>query len=577
MIDRHRRTGTGRHERGVISVLAAVWLVVAIAALGAIDVGNMFYMRRNLQGVADMAASAAAQVVDDGCTRAPTTAQGNAGANGFDATTAGSSIATVCGRWDTTMYAAPSYFLAGATPANAVQVTVTKSVPYFFLGPARTASATATAKAVNLGAFTIGTTLASVDPATLTGVLNALLGTNIGPTAISIAGYQGLANSRIEVGDLMAALGAGSVDQLLATRVTAGQLASVMLTALQTTKVLNASASAAIGALQTIVNANISGPASFAIGNTSSAAGVLSVGLANTQSALHATLSPFDALMVAAEVAQAGKAAVNVSAGLNVPPLLTSSLQLQVIQPPSLAVGEAGKTAGGQWRTIAKTAQVRAILNVAVGQVSLTVLGITLAKTGINLPLYVDAAPGTAWLQSTTCAATKAASTSTIGVQTGIANVCVSDTAPVLPPTVPASCPAATLLSLNVVLLGGLVKVVTNNLGIQAVAPNATLTFDGVVGNSDDVQSTNSNAIGSVLYNALANSGGLTVTLLGIPVAADVSPVLTLLKPLLAPAPPTPSVLDAALMPIFQLLGAQIGESTIHDQSLTCGQSQLAY
>lgn len=582
---------TRHRQRGAIGVLAAMWLVVALAALGAIDVGNVFFTQRSLQTAADMSASAAAQVVDNTCSRAPTTASGAATVNHFNPSATGSSITTVCGRWDSTLYAGPTYFAGGAAPSNAVQVTLSEQVPFFFLGPTRTLTATSTAKATNIGSFTIGTTLANIQPTTVTSMLNAMLGANIGATAISLAGYTGLANARFSVGDLMAAVGAGSVSQLLATQVTAGQLAQFMLTALQTTQVANTNLSAAIGTLQTIINASITGSQTFTIGNTSTSPGLLSLGLADTQSALNATISPFDALMVSAEIAQAGKVAINVASVLTIPGVTSTSLSLQVIQPPVLAVGEAGMNTSGAWRTIASSAQIRAYVNVGLGNVSLTLpapLNIPLASVSVQLPIYIDVAPGKAWLQSTSCQATQAASQSVIGVQTGIANICVGG--PSAPSTTsPATtCPAATLVSFTVPVLNLGLLAVTTSVPVYGVASGASaLTFDGIVGNTDDFQSTNSNAVGSVLSNAtstlftqLSAPSALVVTLAGIQIPLNVAPILNLLKPVLSPTPPTPSlfnILDAVLVPVLQLLGAQIGISSVHDQSLTCGQSQLVY
>ncbi|SOE66436.1 Uncharacterized membrane protein [Burkholderia sp. D7] len=567
-----------KRQRGVASVLAAFWLLVAVAALAAIDVGNVFYQRRVMQSVADMAANAGAQVVDNACSRAPATARGSAGANGFNASASGNSITTTCGRWDSTLYAGPSYYAANATPSNAVQVTVSEQVPYFFLGAGRTVSATGLAQAVNMGAFTIGTTTASIDPTVITGLLNSMLGTNINSLQISAAGYQGLAQSRIQIGDLVTAAGVGTVSQLLALNVTAAQLANLMLTALQTTKVANANLSVALGALRAVVNANIPGSQTFAIGAVNGAAGLLQVSLADTQSALTATISPFDALFVAAEIAQAGKSAVNLSTSLNLLGLATATLQLQVIQPPVLAVGEAGKTPAGAWRTIATTAQVRLLLKLSIGVPGLSaLLG---GNSLVNLPINVYVSPGTAWLISTQCLSTQAASNSVVGVQTGIANVCVGDAVTNPSATTAFSCSPATLVSAALVT-------VTTAASIPAVVPasnSTSLTFDGIVGNADDYQTTNSNQVGGVLANALSGFGaqlsapnGLTVSVIGIQLGlgALVGQLLvSVLVPLLTPIF---NALDAILDPILQLLGAQVGVSTVHDLSLTCGQSQLQY
>lgn len=566
-------------QRGVASVLAVFWLLVAVAALAVIDVGNVFYQRRVLQSVADLAANAGAQVVDDTCSRAPATAIGSAGANGFSTSVAGNTITTACGRFDPTLYAAPSYFAASATPSNAVRVTVSQQVPYFFLGTGRVVSATGLAQTVNVGAFTIGTTTASIDPTVITGLLNAMLGTNISALQISAVGYAGLAQSRIQVGDLVAAAGVGTVSQLLALNLTAAQIARLMLSALQTTQVANANLSAALGALQAVVNANIPGSQTIAIGAVNGATGLLQVGLADSQSALKATISPFDALFVVAEIAQAGKSAVNVSTGLNLLGLATATLQLQVIQPPVLAVGEAGKTPAGAWRTLANTAQVRLFLKVTLGALQGLPLG--LGAPIVTLPVNIYVAPGTAWLKSTQCLATKAASNSVIGVQTGLANVCVGDAPTNLSASAPYSCSPATLV--NVL---GLITIQTA-ASFPAVVPasNAvTMTFDGIAGNADDYQTTNSNQVGGVLYNAttglatqLSASNGLTVSVLGIqlPLGSAIGQTLAnFVVPLLTPIF---NALDTILGPVLQLLGAQIGVSTIHDISLTCGQSQLQY
>jgi uncharacterized membrane protein len=589
-----RATPRGRKgQRGVASVLAAFWLLVAVAALAAIDVGNVFYQRRVMQSVADMAANAGAQVVDNACSRAPTTAFGSAGANGFNASASGNSITTTCGRWDPTLYAGPSFYAANATPSNAVQVKVSKQVPYFFLGAGRVVSATGLAQAVNVGAFTIGTTTASIDPTIITGLLNAMLGTNINTLQISAVGYAGLAQSRIQIGDLVTAAGVGTVDQLLALNLTAAQLVKLMLVALQNTQVANANLSVALDALQAVVNANIPGSQTIAIGAVNGATGLLQVGLADTQSALKATISPFDALFVVAEIAQAGKSAVSLSTNLNLLGLATASLQLQVIQPPVLAVGEAGQTPPGAWRTVAHTAQVRAYLKISVaGGLSLPIVSTLLGLTpALNLPISLEVAPGTAWLQSTTCASTAAASNSVVGVQPGLANVCVGD----WPVNIPAASTAfsctqpAMLVYVPTPLFPNqpLLKI-TTLAAIPAVVPAGSasaLTFDGISGNADDYQSVNSNAAGHVLSNALAGlaasisqPNGLTVSVFGagllLPLQTVVAWVVSTLVSTLAPLL---GALDLILVPVLQLLGAQIGVSTVHDISLTCGQSQLQY
>ncbi|WP_250469334.1 TadG family pilus assembly protein [Caballeronia sp. GAFFF2] len=560
-----------RAQRGVAGTLAAIWLIVAVAALGAIDVGNFFFARRSLQSAADLAATAGSQVADAACTRATAAATGSAAVNGFDATASGNGMTTACGRWDTQANAAPDYFAAGGTPINAVKVVATRTVPYFFVGPARTVTATAVAKVTDIGAFSIGTTLASIGPGPINGLLNALLGTSLN---LSLASYQGLADTRVKIADLVTAAGVGTVDQLLATSLTAAQIARLMVNALQTTSVANANLSTALGAMQTIASANIPGNQTISLGKTSTAPGLLSVALANTQSALNATISPLDALFVMAEIAQAGKSAVNVAGGLNLLGI-AAGLTVQVVQPPVLAIGEAGQDANGNWRTQAQTAQVRASLDVTVGTLSL-VLGPLFGNIAptVHLPVVVEAVAGSAYLASTQCKGPPLARRSVIGVNSTVANVCVGDT-----PAGAAACSQPATLVNVLGLLTVTAKVTTGSVP----SASGTLTFDGQSGNSDDYQTlaslpgkTLANALSS-LNTSLSAPGGLILASPLLP-SALLNSIAPLLLALLTPALTTILAgLDQVLVPVLQLLGAQIGTSTIHDLSLTCGESQLAY
>lgn len=564
-------------ERGSIIPIVALFMTVLIAALGALDVGNAFFARRALQRTADLAALAAAQRMDDTCTQPTATARANAAANGFAPDAADQSLSIVCGRWDTSANAGPSYFAATstATPLNAVQVTAARTVPYFFLGPARRLSASATAQATNLGAFTVGTTLAQLQGGLANALLNALLGANLN---VSLASYEALANARIRVRDLMAAAGAGTVEQVLATQVNVAQLANLMLTALSSTSVADANLQTDLATLQTIASAGSANSVSFPLGDGQGGHGVIALDVAQGQSALDATVSPFDALLIAAEVAKAGQPPVSLATGIDIAGFSTA-LQVQVMAPPVLAVGEAGMDPVKQrWRTQASTAQVRLYLDVSLGTPTLPVIG----SVGLHLPLSLEAAPGTAWLQATNCAPTRAASTSTIGVQPGLANVCLGDP-PVNPSaSQPFSCATpATLLNVpNVVA-------VTAKAALPAVVPPssaATLTFDGVTPNDDDYQSANSDAAGRVLATALSGfaaslsqPNALNVTLLGS-VSLPVGPLVDAL--LLALSPALDQLLlgiDQVVDPLLQLLGVQLGVATVHDLSLTCGASQVVY
>ncbi|MFM0242694.1 TadG family pilus assembly protein [Paraburkholderia phytofirmans] len=574
------RCAGARRQHGAVAVVAVIWLSVAIAALGALDVGNVFFARRQLQRTADLAALAAVQMIGStgGCATATTAAQQNAAANGF---TAGgtTSINTTCGRWDTSK---STYFGTSGNPLNAVQVTTTQVVPYFFLGPSRNVSATATAFASNIDAFSLGTGIASINTqqsALLNAILGGLLKTSV---SLSVGDTQSLATAHIKLQDLMVALGASTMQGLLGTTVSFQQLMVAMVTALQAGgDTINASI------LQKVAVA-IPGGQNITIGDGgASSPGLLALGLANPNAAATATVNAFDALLVAAQIAQRspdgtqGNAPViNVAAGL----AGVAGISLQVIHPPVLAVGEGGTLPDGTYRTQARTAVINASVNllpislptITVGGAPL--LAVTLSALNTPLVVTVAAAPGSASLSSVDCESSKAATNATIQVTPGIASACVAGDASCTKPV--------NIVSLSAVILGVTIPVGTvglNPIGPLQLAPGATtpLVFDGSSGSFDASKSANSNAIGSdgnVLTSQLlaALPGALQVAPLGIDLSAVLTPILSgvtgLLKPVLKPIF---QLLDAVLVPTLSLLGVQVGTATVHNMSLTCGVSQL--
>ncbi len=121
-----------RRQRGVTMLVAALCLGLVVVAAGAIDIGNLYFARREMQRTADMAATAGAQTVSNGgaCASATASAQNNA-VKGNDLSTS-ATVTVVCGRWDPSANAGQSYFSTSGSPMNAVQVTVSEKVPYFF-------------------------------------------------------------------------------------------------------------------------------------------------------------------------------------------------------------------------------------------------------------------------------------------------------------------------------------------------------------------------------------------------------------------------------------------------------------
>ena len=571
---RYPRPLRARRQHGAIAVLAVIWLTVAIAALGAIDIGNVFFARRALQRTADLAAMAAVQVISSsgGCATATAAAQQNAASNGFTADGAKTIINTTCGRWDTST---STYFGTTGNPLNAVQVQTTQVVPYFFLGPSRTLTATATALASNIDAFSLGTGIATINTqqsALLNAIIGGLLKTSV---SLSVGDVQSLATAHIKLEDLRVALGAANMQGLLATTVSYQTLMVAMVKALQAG---GDTINAAI--LQTLA-VTIPGGQNITVGDGgTSAPGLLALGLANPNAATTATINAFDALLVAAQIAQrspdgsVGKAPViNVAASL----AGLANISLQVINPPVLAVGEGGTTTANgvtTYRTIARTAAVN--LSLSLKPLPTLYLGLaTISALSTPIVVTLAVAPGKATLNPVNCESTKAATQATIQVTPGIASVCVGAN---------GSCSGSINVASVSVLGIPSVAIALNSLGPLSLSPGTSpVTINGSSG-SFDVTATpaNSNALGSDLATLTATLLGqlptaLSVSVLGSSLLGDLlTPILSLLATTLTPLlQGVFSLLNTLIVPTLALLGVQVGTATVHNMSLTCGVSQL--
>ncbi|WP_080418406.1 TadG family pilus assembly protein [Burkholderia ubonensis] len=633
-----------RGQRGAVSVLATVWVLVALVTLGAIDIGNLFFQRRDLQRIADLSALAAVQSLDPSdtsCGAANTAALNNARANETSNTvTTGApargqdQVAATCGRWDPQVYAGrPAYFApaaSGMTQLNATQVTVTRTMRYSFLGVVSmlgagpgTMSATATARASAIDTFSISATLASVDPVWLNGILSALLGTSV---SLTLADYQALAGANIKLLGISTALGAGTVNGLVDLSVTVPTLIgnlSAYVGALQAGGGNGpgyvAQLQAASTALGKLAGASV-GNTTVVVANAPNA--LLNISLGNPQSGADAQVNLLDLLTTAAQVAAYNKGhAVSLTTGVTLPLGASGfnvvSLQLQVLNPPSIAVGEAGLLPNGTWRTQASSAQIGVYLNVQTPSIPITgALGLSglidLTLSGINLPIYLlVGGPAVASLAATKCGSATTPSTTTIVATPGIAKLCIS-----APPSgtlnlsnVSTCPPAGTLQLLN--LQASTLLSPPVSLGVSASISNPVLQIVGTASSSapyagypsatpyhfcnapaglatpvscgsgwvspSTASSPNSywttyvNNLGASLGTALSNINLNAITILGIPI--PLGPLLNAIGSLVLQ--PVLSALDAVLVPILGLLGVQVGQATVHQISLTCNAAQL--
>ncbi|NTV95323.1 MAG: hypothetical protein HGA75_07880 [Thiobacillus sp.] len=562
ILSRLTASAQARRQRGAISIIAAVGLsaVIAAAAL-AVDLGSLFYTKRQLQSVADNAAlSAVNDLAAAGSIALATAGQNDFAVPGDQANT----LDTVVGHYDANT---PSGDFEGTfTPGNsagtpnAVQVTVTTQQPYFFLVGSREVGATATATRDDIAGFSIGSGLLSLDTSQST-LLNALLGKLLHSSiSLDAVSYNGLANANVRLLDLVkVSADVGTLDELLKADIGLGELLRLTATALDRSDIATVDASV-LNTLN-LLALNVPGDLHLKL------ADLLNVSLADSTSAANAEINVLKLITLAAKVAnQNTNNFLNLDTAINLPGILSLNLDLSLIEPPSIAIGPAGRDAEGDWRTQAYTAQARLKLDVTV----LELLGGL-----VHLPIYIELASGNAWLQNVQCAAPRANSTVTIGATSGIAGIYVGEVNAnaMTNFTTPPEVTPAKILD----LLGLLT--ITAQAAIELPGGAGTLEFTGPFdqNNTQRIAGLSTEGLIASLVNSLElDTGGAIGSLLDLLIKLLLGMSLDdILKLVLQALTPVFSLLDALLNPVLSLLGLQLGYADVTAFYVGCGAPRL--
>lgn len=442
-----------RQQAGGVLLLGVGAIMLALSTFAVVDVGHVFYIKRELQKTADLAALAGAQFPGH-CDHMKDRATANASHN--DSATPGVALDLTCGNWAADRPAADR-FQAGTTAPNAVRVLATQDVPYFvlnYLGGEHSKLVQAQATAANpvdggfLSIHSIGTGVARADlnAGMLNPLLSGLLHTNVN---LSLVSYQGLADAKVRLLDIVKAdpINLGSADSLAGVQVSLYDF--VLATA-------NASPSSLVKTtlLNDLLNASLSG-LNLDLGQ------VLRLDTLNPSTVAQASLSALDLVMLAAQVAN-GDSAIALATGL---PLV--GLNLSVIEPPQYAIGTIGATA--------RSAQVR--LQLALKLSSDPTIGAllnTLSSIIQFKDIYVDLelASGEAELTEAICEPRREDSMVGMRVTTGLIQTCISND----PNATVSTCPA-TLTVLDVPLIKRRL-----DLGAPSVTLQSSATTDIVFG-----------------------------------------------------------------------------------------------
>ncbi|MFN2606726.1 MAG: pilus assembly protein TadG-related protein [Acidimicrobiales bacterium] len=518
---------TRADERGTILILSTVGIVVAmIAAALAVDLGRLASDKRDDQKVADLAALDAARDLSSAAT-ACGRAQLSATRNGFSGLS--------CSNVEMGSVSGAGVFTPDGTLNSAVRVTVRSSFSTafpFVSGPSSTGGK-AVAKVRTRAGFSIGSSLAnfsSADNVVLNKVLGAMLG---GSLNLSTVSYQGLAGASVKLGDLATQLTGGSVDTLLTTNLTLGQLLTATATVLSSS---SPTVAATVSGLATVAATSTT---TFKLGDLISATQGLG-------SVAGADVNVLDLVTAAAQVANKNHL-VDAGTSLSLPVTgvgsLSTTVAVTVIEPPKIYFGDVGGSVS--------TAQVTEKL---ASTLSANALGLGLLTISGVVPVSMAAAGATGTLTAVNCTAPS--------ISVGVTSQPVT---------------TSTGTTLTVSLLGiPVASVKVGPASANSASGSSSLTFSYP---SEFSPSASPKSTTAVAPGLTVSTGNISVTLLGsLPLGITVSDVASAVQTIVN------NVVSAAsnevLTPTFAAMGLKLGQDDVgalknYFDATSCGQPGL--
>ncbi len=550
-----------KDNKGAIAIIACLVLTVMVGCGAlAVDLGKIYVSQRHLQSAVDLAALEAARNLGNAEEAARKTLE----ANGFKNI---QKLVVHTGRYalDTTI-SPKSRFSSGvsAQNTNAVKIDVTVNTPLYFGGAIMrkdhvNVNASATGICSEMAAFAIGSRLLSLNGGIANSLLSSLLGGNIN---LSVMDYNALLGGQIDLLDFLdelaikAGVQAGTYQQLLNTRVTAGHIIDAAATVAQ-----RSNPASGVGiALNRLLGASNAGNLELLTGTLIQLGELANVGVATGKHGLDAMLNVFDLVRTTAEVAN-GKNQAAVDLDIAVPGLLgvkaTVLIGERMQNSPWISVSNK--------ETIVRTAQTRIRLQVSVGGSGL------LSGATIRIPLHLDIAPAEARLKRFSCGKNpKSHAAATLGVKTGVLKLWIAEPnnwKAWTDHSIPPAMHTATLVN-----VAGLATVYT-----YAHSSIANLAEQDVHFNASEIASRTFKTVGTkgLLTSLLASTLGdldLDIKVVGINLGLGTL-LAPLLKTLLAPVA---GLLDPVLDGLLDLLGIGVGEADVGIIGTRCDGSALA-
>ena len=531
-------------DRGNIAIMgaASLLLVIACAALG-VDVGAIFADKRRTQSATDLAALVAASDL----TNASRAAAATVAKNNYPPE---SLVAVEPGVYTANASLTPQQrFVAAATPANAVRVTMQTKTPLYF-GKVLTGDsqwnlkATAIASTTRLASFVIGSRLVSLNG----GLLNSLLGGMLGTTlSLSAMDYNALLSAKIDAFDFLSALATRvnltgvSYDTLLNSNLKVTDIVA----ALQTAAAGNNGAIAALSSMSSAISGMTKKITPNALINVGPYSG-LTVG---QKPKVGASVSALDMLSAMAALAN-GTNQIAANVNLSLPGIAGVTLQATVGERP---VGTSWITVGSLGASV-HTAQTRVLLKIQlVGSGAVSV---------VNLPVYVEIAAGTATLNASSCGYPNVnTSTVTLGVSPGIVDAWIGDVTSAMMTnfSTKPNPPAVNIVNLGAIQVTG-----------RAHATMANASPTSVMFSYADIQAQTKKTVNTTSFTSSLTSSLLGDLQLGVqlgPLGLPIPGIGALVAGIIGGA--TGSI-DTLLNSVLQTLGVGLGQADVWVTGVRC-------
>ncbi|MCB2097529.1 MAG: hypothetical protein KDE05_07855 [Parvularculaceae bacterium] len=448
-------------------------------------------------------------------------------------------------------------FVSGATPHNAVRVTVrTPATRYFtksmfgqsYLQRSAVASASAS------GAFSIGSRLASLNGGVLNAVLGGLLG---GEISLTVMDYNALLDADVSLLSFLDSLAvelgvtSGTYEDLVRSDATVGQILSALATASRG----DAGAASALSKLEAdLAGSTVAAP----LGSLVDLGPLGAARIGGEAAALDIVINALDLLSASAAVAD-GERQARIDLGSSLAGLGDFELRITIGEPmqesPWYRIGEKGD--------VVRTAQTRIAFDLTVGG------GGILAGATINLPIYVEAAYASGELTAIDCENLLQPRVRTMEVSTtpGVISAWIGDLDGGAETNFHRNLEfrKATLVKTPLLTARGRSEISIKNLSPTVL----TFTPDEIARHA--VKSTHTRSLTASLLSSLLGRLDVELKAGGHSLIAP-SVVKTAL---VASTQPVADLVDEAIVNTLSILGVKLGEADVRASGAYCGRPVL--